>query len=99
MDELIEAIDVLSTDDPVEVLDGLILAVKEGRSLSQDQAIALAFVAGVEVGAVGFGGRTEYALKVEGFRKAAAGSLIETGRQLADRDIKDLIEQTKDDRD
>jgi hypothetical protein len=99
MDELVDAMEVLSARAAAEVLDELILAVREGQALSPDQAIALAFVAGVEVGAVGLSGRTEYALKVEDFRKEASGSLIETGRQLANRDIMDLIAQAQDDRD
>jgi len=99
MDELVEAMSVLSTADAAEVLDGLIRTAEEGQPLTPDQAIALAFIAGVEVGAVGLGGRTEFAIKVDAFREAASGSLIETGQKLADIEIKDLIEQAQEDRD
>jgi predicted transcriptional regulator len=99
MEDLVESIDVLSKRPAAEVLDDLTDAVREARSLSTDQLISLAFIAGLEVGSVGQFARTEYALRTENFRAAATGSLIDTGRHISDIEIKDLIAEAKNDSD
>ena len=97
IDGVIERLDVLSSAPASETLAAIATAVKEGRPLAPDDLIALAFVAGLEVGTIGRAGRPEYEATFEALRRTAQGSLLETGLTYADRTLLDMIAQAQAD--
>ena len=99
IDDIVQRLDVLNVTPASAVLARLAQAVAAGGALGTDELVALAFVAGVEVGTLGSAGRAEVALAVDAFQRTARGTLLDTGRAYADRAINDLIAEAQADRD